>query len=129
MDDAATACEDLKFFERRLTEVISHLGPRCTRWRIVLLLISLSAVLTSYNWIADPTLRTVSLWESLQSHPVFSVSVPLLFILFTAFGIHRRVVEPSIIARRCRESLSYFSLSCDDNGKLIVKPTVRMSSP
>ncbi|WKX88471.1 hypothetical protein Q1695_008257 [Nippostrongylus brasiliensis] len=34
-----------------------------------------------------------------------------------------------IIARRCRESLSYFSLSCDDNGKLIVKPTVRMSPP
>ncbi|EYC01021.1 hypothetical protein Y032_0111g250 [Ancylostoma ceylanicum] len=82
------------------------MGPRCTRWRIVLLLISLSAVLTSYNWIADPTLRSVSylfflnyyvsLWESLQSHPVFSVSVPLLFILFTAFGIHRRVVEPSM---------------------------------
>uniref|UniRef100_A0A1I7XPF2 Transmembrane protein 188 n=1 Tax=Heterorhabditis bacteriophora TaxID=37862 RepID=A0A1I7XPF2_HETBA len=68
-----------------------------------------------------------------ESHPVFSISVPVLFILFTVFGIHRRVVEPSIfsfsIARRCRESLSYFSLSCDDNGKLIVKPAVRMSSP
>ncbi|EPB70689.1 hypothetical protein ANCCEY_10213 [Ancylostoma ceylanicum] len=87
MDDAATACE------------------------VVLLLISLSAVLTSYNWIADPTLRSVSLWESLQSHPVFSVSVPLLFILFTAFGIHRRVVEPSIvrvvvILTFCRELLA-----------------------
>uniref|UniRef100_A0A0K0D9N3 Transmembrane protein 188 n=1 Tax=Angiostrongylus cantonensis TaxID=6313 RepID=A0A0K0D9N3_ANGCA len=37
MDDAATACEDLKFFERRLTEVISHMGPRCTRWRSMFL--------------------------------------------------------------------------------------------
>ncbi|CAI4225742.1 unnamed protein product [Auanema sp. JU1783] len=138
-DDASAACEDLRFFERRLTEVISNMGPACTRWRgnpldtfaylrlvilvAVLLIISLSSVLTSYSWLTDPRLGTVSLWESLQNHPVFTISVPLLFILFSVFGIHRRVVAPSIIAGRCREALSYFSLSCNDNGKLIVRPT------
>ncbi|KAK6046602.1 hypothetical protein COOONC_15893 [Cooperia oncophora] len=80
------------------------MGPRCTRWRIVLLLISLSAVLTSYNWIADPTLRSVSLWESLQSHPVFSVSVPLLFILLTSV----RNFTEGLSNHQCKSFLNLF---------------------
>ncbi|MFH4982436.1 hypothetical protein AB6A40_009145 [Gnathostoma spinigerum] len=66
--------------------------------------------------------------ESLQKHFVFAASVPSLLILFGYFGIHNRVVAPSIIASRCRSVLAEFSLRCDDNGKMILLPPHRMHS-
>ncbi|GMT27200.1 hypothetical protein PFISCL1PPCAC_18497, partial [Pristionchus fissidentatus] len=136
VDDASAACEDLKFFERRLTEVIGHMQPRATKWRIVLLVISLTTLLSSYQWIVDPTLRTVAFHsllnmpflDSMSNHKVFSIALPSLLFMFAVLGIHRRVFAPSIIAARCREALSAFSLSCDENGKLIVKPAIRAAS-
>ena len=41
--------------------------------------------------------------------------------LFLA-GVHRRVVQTSIIVNRTREVLFDFSMDCDDSGKLILKP-------
>ncbi|PAV72823.1 hypothetical protein WR25_18999 isoform C [Diploscapter pachys] len=123
MADASVACEDLKFFERRLTEVISYMGPTCTRWRaltVALLVVSLLTAISAYDWIQDPDLSSLPIMQTLHAHPFFSISLPISLLCVFIFGIHRRVVAPAIVARRCREALGYFSLSCDDNGKLFV---------
>ena len=42
----------------------------------------------------------------------------VLFIM----GVHKRVIAPSIITARTRIVLGDFNMSCDDTGKLILKP-------
>ncbi|MFH4982923.1 hypothetical protein AB6A40_009632 [Gnathostoma spinigerum] len=100
MDDrsyeTAVACEDLRFFEKRLTEVIQCMQPAATRWRLVLLVAFGCTLWSAYFWLMDPSIRTVTLMESLQKHFVFAASVPSLLILFGYFGIHNRVVAPSM---------------------------------
>uniref|UniRef100_A0A182JD72 Transmembrane protein 188 n=1 Tax=Anopheles atroparvus TaxID=41427 RepID=A0A182JD72_ANOAO len=71
-----SACEDLKAFERRLTEVIACLQPPTLRWRLI------------------------------------------LFV----FGIHKLVIAPQIITSRTRNVLAEYNMSCDETGKLIVRP-------
>ncbi|CAJ0575482.1 unnamed protein product, partial [Mesorhabditis spiculigera] len=127
IDDATIACDDLTYFERRLKEVITHAQPRATRWRLLLLIASVLTVLSSYYWLRDPEIRNVTLAESLYTHFVFTCCVPMMLVLIVVFGIHRQIVAPSIIAARCREALAAFSLSCDENGKLIVRPAMRNS--
>lgn len=39
-----------------------------------------------------------------------------------AIGIHKLVIAPQIITSRTRNVLSDFNMSCDDTGKLILKP-------
>uniref|UniRef100_A0A915BPB1 Transmembrane protein 188 n=1 Tax=Parascaris univalens TaxID=6257 RepID=A0A915BPB1_PARUN len=126
MDETSSACEDLRYFERRLTEVIQSMHPSATRWRLVLLIAFCCTLWSAYFWLMDPSIRSVTLLESLQKHIIFSASVPSLLILFAYIGIHNRVVAPSIIASRCRSVLADFSLSCDDSGKLIVRPPHRV---
>ncbi|XP_048752417.1 nuclear envelope phosphatase-regulatory subunit 1-like isoform X1 [Ostrea edulis] len=63
----------------------------------------------------------ISLTQSLMNHPFFTISCVFLIFLFL-FGIHKRVVAPSIIASRCRQVLTDFNMSCDETGKLILKP-------
>ncbi|OXU18013.1 hypothetical protein TSAR_015559 [Trichomalopsis sarcophagae] len=46
----------------------------------------------------------------------------VILILFMV-GIHRRVIATSIITQRVRNVLGDFNMSCDDTGKLILKPT------
>ncbi|XP_035596095.1 nuclear envelope phosphatase-regulatory subunit 1 isoform X6 [Oncorhynchus keta] len=100
--------EDLKAFERRLTEYVSCLQPATGRWR-------------TWNWLIDPDTQKVSFFSSLWNHPFFTISCITLIALFFA-GIHKRVVAPSIIAARCRTVLAEYNMSCDDTGKLILKP-------
>ncbi|VDK69823.1 unnamed protein product [Litomosoides sigmodontis] len=126
MDETSAACEDLRYFERRLTEVIQGMQPAATRWRLVLLVAFGCTLWSAYFWLKDPSIRTVTLVESLQNHLVFSACVPSLLFLFGCIGIHNRAVAPSIIASRCRSVLADFSLSCDDSGKLIVRPPHRV---
>ncbi|KHN87069.1 Nuclear envelope phosphatase-regulatory subunit 1 -like protein [Toxocara canis] len=126
MDETSSACEDLRYFERRLTEVIQSMHPSATRWRCTFILLALKmrtvvlliafccTLWSAYFWLMDPSIRSVTLLESLQKHIIFSASVPSLLILFAYIGIHNRVVAPSIIASRCRTVLADFSLSCDD---------------
>ncbi|CAH0546242.1 unnamed protein product [Brassicogethes aeneus] len=120
-----TACEDiiadLKAFERRLTEVIACLHPSTTRWRIVLVTVSICVATGASQWILDPETRIVSLSQSLINHPFFILST-LILILILFLGVHKRVIAASIITSRTREVLSDFNMSCDDTGKLILKP-------
>ncbi|XP_022193372.1 nuclear envelope phosphatase-regulatory subunit 1 [Nilaparvata lugens] len=116
-----TACEDLKAFERRLTEVNACLRPATIRWRIILFLISVSTAVGAWYWLKDPNLSAVSFTQSLLNHPFFTISCMTLIFLFT-IGIHKRVIAPSIIISRTRIVLNDFNMSCDDTGKLILKP-------
>ncbi|XP_074646122.1 nuclear envelope phosphatase-regulatory subunit 1-like [Tubulanus polymorphus] len=113
--------EDLKAFERRLTEVIAQLRPATGRWRLILVIVSVCAVTGAVNWLVDTETFRVSLIQSLMYHPFFALSAVTLIILFL-FGIHKRVILPHIIASRCRKVLLDYNMSCDDTGKLILKP-------
>ncbi|XP_017878874.1 nuclear envelope phosphatase-regulatory subunit 1 isoform X2 [Ceratina calcarata] len=114
-----TVCEDLKAFERRLTEVIASLQPATLRWRSV---ISVCTAVGAWHWLTDPNTPDVSFTQSLCNHPFFTIASIILVILFM-MGVHRRVIAPSIITQRARSVLDNFNMSCDDTGKLILKPT------
>ncbi|XP_044736168.1 nuclear envelope phosphatase-regulatory subunit 1 [Chrysoperla carnea] len=116
-----TACEDLKAFERRLTEVIAHLQPSATRWRIILVIISICTAAGAWHWLTDPDTAAVPFMQSLWNHPFFAIASLSLMVLF-AMGIHKRVIAPSIITARTRTVLGDFNMSCDETGKLILKP-------
>ncbi|KAH3774347.1 nuclear envelope phosphatase-regulatory subunit 1-like [Dreissena polymorpha] len=113
--------EDLKAFERRLTEVIDKLQPAARFWRIILIFISICTAVGAWTWIWDPDTSKVPFTQSLFNHPFFTLTCLSLVMLFLC-GIHKRVVAPSIIASRCRQVLSDYNMSCDDTGKLILKP-------
>uniref|UniRef100_A0A2R9BNJ3 Uncharacterized protein n=1 Tax=Pan paniscus TaxID=9597 RepID=A0A2R9BNJ3_PANPA len=102
--------EELKAFERRLTEYIHCLQPATGCWRMLLLVISVY-----------PETQKVSFFTSLWNHPFFTISyIPLIGLFFA--GIHKRVVAPSIIAAQRQTILAEYNMSCDDTGKLILKP-------
>ncbi|XP_029641709.2 nuclear envelope phosphatase-regulatory subunit 1-like isoform X2 [Octopus sinensis] len=111
--------EDLKAFERRLTEVIDKLQPAARFWRIILIIISVCTAIGAWAWLWDPATAQISFIQSLWNHPFFTISCITLFALFMC-GIHKRVVAPSIVASRCRQVLSDYNMSCDDTGKLIL---------
>lgn len=117
-----TVCEDLKAFERRLTEVIASLQPATLRWRMLLGFISVCTAVGAWHWLTDPNTSAVSFTQSLCNHPFFTIASIILVILFM-MGVHRRVIAPSIITQRARSVLGDFNMSCDDTGKLILKPT------
>lgn len=116
-----TSSPDLKAFERRLTEYIACLQPATGRWRMILIVVSVCTATGAWNWLIDPETQKVSFLTSLWNHPFFTISCITLIGLFFA-GIHKRVVAPSIIAARCRTVLAEYNMSCDDTGKLILKP-------
>ena len=115
------ACEDLKAFERRLTEIISSAHPSAIRWRVLLLVASLCVAVGACYWLGDPDTAEVSFFASLLNHPYFSLSSLFVVVLFL-LGAHRRVVAPSIFVQRSREVLYDFAMDCDDTGKLILRP-------
>lgn len=118
-----TTNDDLKAFERRLTEIIACYRPQTKKWRILLLIISLTTSVTAFQWLTDPITQKVTFVESLHNHLFFTFSCTILIILFI-FGIHRKVVAPAIIVSRIKLVLENFNMSCDHNGRLILKRAV-----
>ncbi|XP_053675215.1 nuclear envelope phosphatase-regulatory subunit 1 homolog [Anopheles nili] len=117
-----SACEDLKAFERRLTEVVACLQPPTLRWRLLLGVTSLMTIVGAFYWLTDPRTSIVPLVESLLNHSIFTISTIVLLILFV-FGIHNLVIAPHIITTRTKNVLAEFNMSCDETGKLIVRPS------
>ncbi|KAF6029177.1 CNEP1R1 [Bugula neritina] len=113
--------EDLKAFERRLTEVISAIQPATGRWRIILAITTVCTATGAWNWLRDARTLQTTFVQSLLEHWLFTFSILILLLLFLA-GIHKRVYAPSIIASRCRLVLEDYNMACDDTGKLILKP-------
>uniref|UniRef100_A0AAQ4R6V7 Nuclear envelope phosphatase-regulatory subunit 1 n=1 Tax=Gasterosteus aculeatus aculeatus TaxID=481459 RepID=A0AAQ4R6V7_GASAC len=93
--------EDLKAFERRLTEYVSCLQPATGRWRMILIVVSVCTATGAWNWLIDPDTQKVSFFSSLWNHPFFTISCVTLIALFFA-GIHKRVVAPSMYPFVCR---------------------------
>ena len=120
MLDNHQANEDLKAFERRLTEIIACYQPQTKRWRILLSVATLSTSISAFNWLFDPRIENVSFVESLHDHMFFTFNCILLIALFL-FGIHRKVVAPAILVSRIRTVLENFNMSCDHDGRLILK--------
>uniref|UniRef100_A0A4W6E8A7 Nuclear envelope phosphatase-regulatory subunit 1 n=1 Tax=Lates calcarifer TaxID=8187 RepID=A0A4W6E8A7_LATCA len=114
--------EDLKAFERRLTEYVSCLQPATGRWRMILIVVSVCTATGAWNWLIDPDTQKVSFFSSLWNHPFFTISCITLIALFFA-GIHKRVVAPSIIAARCRTVLAEYNMSCDDVSNVVMFQT------
>lgn len=110
------------------TGVASDCKPLCGCWglnpgslQVLLIVVSVCTATGAWNWLIDPETQKVSFLTSLWNHPFFTISCITLIGLFFA-GIHKRVVAPSIIAARCRTVLAEYNMSCDDTGKLILKP-------
>ncbi|CAB3993784.1 nuclear envelope phosphatase-regulatory subunit 1 [Paramuricea clavata] len=119
--DQVEVTEDLKAFERRLTEYISGLHPKAVRWRILFAMSFICTVLSACFWITDENMAKSTFLESLWSHKFFSTSI-IILVLLLLFGIHKRVREPQTILKRCRLVLEDYNMSCDDRGRLILKP-------
>ncbi|PBC30055.1 Transmembrane protein [Apis cerana cerana] len=97
-------------------------GPVFDELGVLLGFISVCTAVGAWHWLTDPNTPAVSFTQSLCNHPFFAIASIILVILFM-MGVHRRVIAPSIITQRARSVLSNFNMSCDDTGKLILKPT------
>uniref|UniRef100_A0A1B0CKA3 Transmembrane protein 188 n=1 Tax=Lutzomyia longipalpis TaxID=7200 RepID=A0A1B0CKA3_LUTLO len=88
---------------------------------VILFVLSTVTALGAWYWLTDPRTSVVPFTESLLNHPIFTVGTLILIMLF-ACGIHRLVIAPQIITSRTRAVLNDFNMSCDDTGKLILRP-------
>ncbi|XP_055329185.1 nuclear envelope phosphatase-regulatory subunit 1-like [Paramacrobiotus metropolitanus] len=113
--------DDLKAFESRMMEIVACPRSTTRKWQMVLALASVFTVISTARWLLDPLTQQVSFWQSLLNHPGFVLCTLILTILFLT-GIHHRVVASSIISARVKTVLKDFNMSCDTNGKLILKP-------
>ncbi|XP_057291751.1 nuclear envelope phosphatase-regulatory subunit 1-like [Hydractinia symbiolongicarpus] len=113
--------EDLKAFERKLVEYISSLGPTANKWRLVLIVTCFATASTGWSWALDHQTSEISFLSSLVNHRLFALNLCILIILFL-FGAHKRIVAQNIILARSRKILEDFNMSCDDRGRLILKP-------
>ncbi|KAH8290891.1 hypothetical protein KR054_006859 [Drosophila jambulina] len=115
---------DLRAFERRLTEVMSSHRILNLRWRIILTLLANLTIIIAYSWLEDPQTKTVSLTQSLRSHPVFSLAA--LMIIFLAFlGKQKLLFAGKVMAKRTNKVLRTFNMGCDEEGKLKIRKKKR----
>ncbi|XP_071496785.1 LOW QUALITY PROTEIN: nuclear envelope phosphatase-regulatory subunit 1-like [Diadema antillarum] len=112
---------DLKAFEQRLMEVVAYVRPYAWKWTVVLFLVAICTIYGACYWLLDEETSKVSFLQSLWNHPFFATSCSALILLCMG-GIHKRVFSPAVITARCRNVLDNFNMSCDDTGKLILKP-------
>ncbi|CAF1087082.1 unnamed protein product [Rotaria sp. Silwood1] len=137
--------DDLKAFERRMNEIISSLQPSIWRWRFILLILVSVTLITFYILITDVSLSFSSSTLSITTKSItndikndksyilillsylfrkelyFSFAFGLLIFAFL-FGIHRKMFASSIIIARFRYILADYNMSCDRDGRLIIKP-------
>jgi len=113
--------DDLRAFERRMIEIVSSLQPSIRRWRVLLMILIGATLITFYLLITDDS-SSSSIYSSLvQKRVLFSVSFFFLICAFL-FGIHRKVFASSIIIGRFQYILADYNMSCDSDGRLILKP-------
>ena len=121
--------DDLKAFERRMMEIVSSLQPSIWRWRVILLILIVSTSLAFYVFItssvnqsSDQQAFFSALYSNLfRAQIFFFLSLALLVFAFF-FGIHRKIFSSSIIIARFRYILADYNMSCDSDGRLILKP-------
>merc|ERR1711976_422175 len=110
---------DQNFFEKRLQASIKTLHPYALKWRIILALVTVCTVVFTYQWLNDPATSNTPLFVSLRSHKCFIISCIMLISSLT-FGIHQRVVAPSILVQRIRYVLADYGMTLNQQGQLIL---------
>jgi hypothetical protein len=77
-------------------------------------------VVFTWIWLNDPATSNTSLMTSLKAHPFFILSSCCLIISFL-FGVHQRVVAPSILVQRIRLVLEDYGMSISQKGNLVIR--------
>lgn len=114
---------DLRAFERRITKAVQYLEPKSYRWRILLFLSIMFVLLSGYSFITNIQLdKDFSVALALYENKIFALALFFLGLLvFT--GAHKRANTSAIILARNRQVLLEYNLSCNEKGKLIIKPS------
>ena len=114
--------DDLKAFERRMIEIVSSLQPSIWRWRVILIVLIILTLVTFYAFINNDSSTDSSIISKIFQRKIyFCISICLLISAFL-FGIHRKIFSSSIIIARFRYILADYNMSCDTDGRLILKP-------
>ncbi|KAL5466728.1 hypothetical protein EMCRGX_G030876 [Ephydatia muelleri] len=111
--------EDLKAFEQRLTECVTHIKGQSRKWRVLLSMLSVCTAAFVINWWMDNSIYE-TYWDVLAAHKGMVAMIVVLFS-FYVFGILDKYTAPQIVTSRCRKVLHDYSMSCDDHGKVILK--------
>ncbi|XP_053209312.1 nuclear envelope phosphatase-regulatory subunit 1-like [Panonychus citri] len=117
-----TSCEDLKAFERRLQEIVNGMNSDTRKYRLALAFTTAFTTYGAFQWLTDPLTSRISLLQSLLNHPFFTINAIILILLFALTSIHKKVISPQVIMARARQVLSDFNMTCDDHGRLVLKP-------
>lgn len=113
---------DMKAFERRITKAVQYLEPKSYRWRILLVLSVTFVVISGYSFITNIQLdQNFSIISALYENKVFAIALFFLGLLVVT-GAHKRANTSAIILARNRQVLLEYNLSCNDKGKMIIKP-------
>lgn len=114
--------DDLKAFERRMIEIVSSLQPSIWRWRVILIVLIIVTLVTFYAFMNNDSSTDSSIISKIFQRKIyFCISICLLISAFL-FGIHRKIFSSSIIIARFRYILADYNMSCDTDGRLILKP-------
>ena len=116
-----TQTEDLRAFERRLIDIQSHFNRTAGYWRLVFTLVSCLMAFFAYFFITDSNLTEYGFFSTLFSHRVLLL-MAISFVTMLALGAHKKMFAPQVVAGRSRQALADFSMSCDDEGRLLLHP-------
>ena len=123
--------EDLRAFERRMVEIVSSLQPSIRLWRLTLSILVLITSTTFYYLIkslifssssssaADVKTENSSYFFRIE---VYCLISSCLLICAFLFGIHRKIFASNTIVSRFRYVLTDYNMSCDDRGRLMIRP-------
>lgn len=115
--------EDLKAFEQRLTECVGYVEATTSKWRILIVIVLVWLVISIWNWWRDDT-QYVTYLDMLKSNQSLSLCLITICIMYIT-GVFDRSRASKIITQRCRNVLRNYNISCDEQGKLILKRTPR----
>ena len=103
-------------------------------FRLILLLMTVLTILFTWLWLNDPNTSNTTLFTSLKAHPFFllrfvTLTITKIILIFSCsmliisfvFGIHQRVVAPSILVQRIRLVLEDYGMSISQTGDLIIR--------
>lgn len=119
--------EDLKAFEQRLMDCVAHVKRKSIKWKGLVVVVLLWVGLSIWGWWAD-TSEYKNYLEMLSSNKSLCVSLVLLFLIYI-LGFFDRHNAAHIITSRCKSVLHDFNMSCNDQGKLILKRSKVLHDP
>ncbi|CAI8032869.1 Nuclear envelope phosphatase-regulatory subunit 1 [Geodia barretti] len=119
--------EDLKAFEQRVIDCVSHVRRRSIKWRVLVAVVLLWVVVSMWSWWTDGSEHDNYL-DMFYSNKSLCLSITVFFFVYI-LGFFDRQNAANIITNRCRSVLHDFNMSCNDQGKLIILKRTKMLSP